>query len=467
MASTALLRKTQHILPLVVWGMGITLAVAQNPPQPSQPASELVSPTDNTSSALAPSNQNANAGTQNRAARGDGPNRSQLTSRRTRAASSNRASIPYMVGDNTSGAIGALRVDGTASFLVTHPSFGGNRLNTAENNSPVVADRLYVSYRHFHNANELSVLGFGGIGGRNSLDVDTYTLGIEKTITENSSCEFRLPISEQLTSNIAISQTTGPQISIPLADRKTNVGNLGIIFKLAMFSTEEFYVSSGVGLNLPTAPDVSVQYTVNDPQFPAIGPGGPIGQTVPMNYRLSAITNNETVNLSPFFSAYWQPESRLYGLGFMQVDTPLNQSTFQTDGSTNIAGQQVFAFNSTGQINQQTLMRGNLGLGAWLWRDECDRTIKSCSLLGEFHYTTSLNDADVIGPVVVARDFGTGNSVLNYGNSANRVDLLNAVLGVQTVIGKTVFLNGVVAPLRSGADRAYDFEYSFSMNRLF
>ena len=497
MLSPAQLRSIHLVLTGLAWAFCATLAFGQDSPSVRQilnedsdadTTAEVVSFTQDSSAGgaiadvgnpnVAGPNSRANSNIQRspngRQDIGNQPsqtpnasNRSQLTSTRRRVAGSNRASTPYMVGDVPGGGKGQLRVQGGTSVLVEHPTFGGGRLNIAENNSPVAADRIFANYRHFENATDINVLSFGTVGGRNSLNVDTFTFGVEKKVTDNSSFEFRVPVSEQLTSNIPIAQTGGAQIAIPLSDRNARVGNLGMIYKLALLSSDEWYFSSGVALNLPTAPDVRVQYTVNDPQFPVTIQGVPIGQTIALNYRLNTVASNETVNLSPFFSAYWQPQSRLYGLGFVQVDTPLNQSTVQTDGSTRINGQQAFAFNTTNQVNQQTLLRGNLGMGAWLWKDEADRTVHSCSILSEFHYTSSLNNADVVGPVVVERNLGNGNSVLNFGNTAGRVDLLNAVLGVQTVIGKTVFVHGFVAPLRSGADKAYDFEYSFSLNRLF
>ena len=496
MLSPTQLRSTQLLLTGAAWAFIATLAFSQSTPaeQSFSDDAEL-----DTTAEVASYNQDSSAGgattdlgnpnTAGPSARANGniqrspngrqdigtqptsnansSNRSQLTSTRRRAAGSNRSSIPYMVGDVPGGGKGELRVRGGTSVLVEHPTFGGSRLNIAENNSPVAADRVFVNYRHFENATDINVLSFGTVGGRNSLNVDTFTFGVEKRFTDISSFEFRLPVSEQLTSNVAIAQTAGQQIAIPLSDRNARVGNLGMIYKLALLSSDDWYFSSGMALNLPTAPDVRVQYTVNDPQFPIINAVGQLGQTVNLNYRLNTLASNETVNLSPFFSAYWQPQSRLYGLGFVQVDTPLNQSTVQTNGATIINGQQVFAFNTTNQVNQQTLLRCNLGMGAWLWKDHTDRTIHSCSILSEFHYTSSLNNADVAGPALVARDLGGSNSVLNFGNTAGRVDLLNAVVGTQAVIGKTVFVHGFVVPMRSGADKAYDFEYSFSMNRLF
>ncbi len=83
------------------------------------------------------------------------------------------------------------------------------------------------------------------------------------------------------------------------------------------------------------------------------------------------------------------------------------------------------------------------------------------------HYTTTLNDADIIGPITVAPDLGIGEQNLRVGNLANRVDSLNLTIGTQATIHKTNFSNGFSVPIRTGTDRGYDFEYSLSINRAF
>ena len=66
-----------------------------------------------------------------------------------------------------------------------------------------------------------------------------------------------------------------------------------------------------------------------------------------------------------------------------------------------------------------------------------------------------------------APDIANSSEFLRFGNFANRFDLLNTLVGVQTVIRQTSISNGIVVPLRSGSDRQYDFEYSLGMNRRF
>ncbi len=109
-----------------------------------------------------------------------------------------------MIGDSPGGGCGAMEVGGFSPFTIGHPTYGCSRLNIAENNTPIVSDRIYTSYRHFHNSTEVDIFSTAPFGGRNSVDIDTITIGIERMLTEQNSIELRVPINRQLTSDIGI-----------------------------------------------------------------------------------------------------------------------------------------------------------------------------------------------------------------------------------------------------------------------
>lgn len=400
---------------------------------------------------------------------------------------SSLSDVPYMIGDTTGGGGAALQLGGfpTAnsvgngnptggekagkpSLLIQHPSFGSSRLNIAENNSPVVSDRVYMNYRHFHNASEIDIFSYSPLGGLKSLDINTWTLGIERKLTDTSSVDIRLPILSQLASNLNITQTTGPVTSFPLHDTDVTVGNLGLIFKMALLQSDELYMSAGTALNLPTAPNVSVRTNINDDQFQNYNPANGLPQGGPFPFRLSMNTRymNDTVNLTPFLGAIIRPTTSIYGMSFLQLDVPLNSSRVDASGTSFANNQLSSAFNLQGRIDQQVLFRTNLAAGKWLWQNDRNRLINSMGIQGEMHYTTSLNDADVIGPIPAAPNLGVG-SALGFSNTANRIDLLDSVIGFQTVLQRTLITNSFIVPIRSGSDRIYDFEYSLSVIRRF
>lgn len=401
---------------------------------------------------------------------------------------SSLSDVPYMIGDTTGGGGAAIQLGGfpnansvgngnpggggekagKPSLLIQHPSFGNSRLNIAENNSPVVSDRVYMNYRHFHNASEIDIFSYSPLGGLKSLDINTWTLGIERKLTDNSSLDIRLPILSQLSSNLNITQTTGPVTSFPLNDTDVTVGNLGLIFKMALLQSDELYMSAGTALNLPTAPNVSVRINISDDQFQNYNPANGLPQGGPFPFRLSMNTRymNDTVNLTPFLGAIVHPNKSIYGMSFLQLDVPLNSSRVDANGTSFVNNQLASAFNLQGRSDQQVLFRTNLAAGKWLWQNDRDRLINSLGIQGEIHYTTSLNDADVIGPIPAVPNLGVG-SALGFGNTANRIDLLDTVIGVQTVLQRTLITNSFIVPIRSGSDRIYDFEYSLSVIRRF
>ncbi len=454
--------------------IGLSLLVHVSDPSNAQ---QVAAPQSGSSTSAGPgpnTSGNTSRNSDNRSPNSRNSSRSRLTSQSSSQARqsnfSGGSNVPYMVGDTPQGAAADFKLAGSANVSIQHPSFGSSRLNVAENESPVVADRVYVNYRHFNNATNVGFFPGAPNAAGNSLDINAWTLGIERKFTDYSSLEFRLPIVSQLTSTPTFSQTSIQNTALPLNDTNVTIGNLGLLFKLAVLQTDSWYWTAGTALNLPTAPTVRVQTVINDEKYRAFNPltGQPIGDTgVPLRLLMNTSVRNETVNLTPFLAGAWRPNDTLFSIGFLQLDVPLNESRISATGTSGSNGQ-VGPIALQGQVAQQVLLRSNLSLGTWLWKNDHDRIFQSCALFGEMHYTTTLNNADQLGPTPVTGPVGINAPVLlSYGNSANRVDTLNSVLGVQALIGRTSISNGFIAPIRNRPDRGYDFEYSLAVNRRF
>src|SRR5690606_31073028 len=156
---------------------------------------------------------------------------------------------PFMIGDNTGGGCGGLFINGALAVSITHPTYGCSRLNIAENNSPIPQNRVYASYRHFHNASLVSIFPHEPTGGSNRLDINRVTLGWEKLITDRTSVEIRVPFNQQLDSDLSFSQFTGQAPSLPLYDTTTELGNVSVVLKSLMFQNRCWSVSAGLALN--------------------------------------------------------------------------------------------------------------------------------------------------------------------------------------------------------------------------
>ncbi len=135
---------------------------------------------------------------------------------------------------------------------------------------------------------------------------------------------------------------------------------------------------------MPTAPNVNVRYRLDDNNFRFYDQNGqPVGPSFPFRASNDTSQTNDTFNAIPFMAGIWKPSATLYGIGFLQIDVPLNQSKVDIAGATFVANQPVALYEFHGRIAQQVLLRTNIGIGKWLWQNDRTRYIKSLSVLGE------------------------------------------------------------------------------------
>ncbi len=387
----------------------------------------------------------------------------------------------YMIADNPGGGGSPVSFmfdkPGVENILglqvnLDQPSFSFGRTNISENNSPLVTDRVYFSYRHFHNSSELSLFPNTPQGGTSSLNIDRFTLGAEKTLGEQHSIEFRAPMNSQLNSNLNFSLSP-TATNLPFKDYNNEFGNLSAIIKGNYFRTETFLFAAGAALTAPTAPDIAVNGRVN---FQNLQVNDPNGVNAPIfvdyNLRLNAYLQNQSFLLTPFVAYLHTPNERIFTQGFLQFDVPLNESNARVSYDTRIdAGVAVFdppPVDASGRVSPQTIMRVDWGIGYWFINEPDAPYLNQMGIMFEAHYTGSLTNSEVFGPTQNFPGLGQYQPVqLTFGNGGNRFDNLNLVAGIPTRIGQTTFTHGFIVPVRNGFDRAFDFEYSFFVNRRF
>jgi hypothetical protein len=304
------------------------------------------------------------------------------------------------------------------NIIAELPASGGTRrVKISENNSPIPRDRLFFTYNHFHNAVRVrSATPF-------DMNVDKYTPGIEKTLWDGlASVELRTPIATAQNPDVDIF-ATGP-------DRESIFGNMNVTTKLLLWQDELDAVAIGLGINLPTGPDSRI--------FPGQVPD-PI-----------LTINNDSVHLLPYLGFLRTPNDRVFIHGYVQVDVDANGNEV-LDGFG----------NSAGVLNDQTLLYADLGMGFWLYRAPHNRIVTGVVPTIEVHYTTSLQDADIVrggilGPV-------------GLGNTFNRVDVANATLGTQFHLssGSTMSVGCALPLSRAESDRQFDAEAIFQFNRFY
>ncbi len=334
------------------------------------------------------------------------------------------ASVPYMFGDSPFGIGGQVfpssHLDSHHTTFSDIPGSGAaRRVKIAENNRALPTDRVFFAYNHFQNAIQGSQFDVGTqTQVARDFSIDQYTVGIEKTFFDKRwSLEMRMPFTGAY-------QANGQGFTASTS----HYGDLALVLKRALYTSDTCLIAAGMGIDLPTGSDA--RGWVND---------------TPYSIR------NEATNLLPFVGFLSQPNDSLFFHGFMQVDVPLYGDPVDL-GDTRL-----------GRLNDQTLMYLDFAMGYWLYRNRHSAIITGMAGVLEFHYTTTLQDADL----VQGSDPGTF-TYLSAGNTYNRVDVVNMTMGVHAQVCQltTIGVGGVV-PLDDRPDRQFDAEVQFFWNQRY
>jgi hypothetical protein len=294
-------------------------------------------------------------------------------------------------------------------YLADLPPLGGaRRMKISENNKALPMDRVYFTYNHFHNSLESIVPPAG------PFSVDQYTVGFEKTFCCGLySAEVFMPL---------VGEFAYEEPGLRIANG--NVGNLGFVFKRLLWTTQTGAAAAGLTLDVPTGSDL-------------------IARTPTEEVAL----RNDAVHLGPYVGFLRVPNDVIFYQGFLQLDLAANSNRVQFNGL------------DVGKYTEQNLLFVDLCLGRWLYRDPSASRFRGLAAVLEYHYTTTLQDADVVGYEI------QGNWI-ELRNLHNRMDVQNLTVGLHAQVGKTTIRLGGVLPLED-SDRLFDAEVQLSINRYF
>lgn len=319
----------------------------------------------------------------------------------------------------------------TGSFSVPPPG-GGRRVKISENNKALPDDRLIFSYNHFENALQFTEMELNNPGSAvtQTFPIDRYTIGIEKTFLDGFwSCEVRMPFQGAFDFEGTNIRGTGGQ-----------VGNLAVIAKHLLYQDEELATVIGLGIDIPTGSDFEIIDGSALPFFPAT----------------QVTFHNDALHLLPYAGFLFGGDRPYFVNGFLQVD-------IATEGNRLEAGPVGGPSRILGRFNEQNLLFVDLGTGYWLYRDEFnDGGLTNLAAILEFHYTSSLQDTDVIQGNIGGRPF-------NYTNNFNRFDIVNVTAGFQAQFNNRTSLRVAgVFPLGEADDeRFFDSEVQVQVNRRY
>lgn len=292
------------------------------------------------------------------------------------------------------------------------PTGGGTaRLRIADNNKALPQDRIYFNYNHFRNALFVEP-GADSSFPSQQFSIDRYTLGFEKTLfSDGFSLEIRAPV-------VGNYQFFSEDFGV----RGSNAGNVSVITKQLLTNTQTSSSVVGLGLNLPTGSDVS-------------------GNVSDVGY----VIQNEAFHFVPYLGFLSAPNDLSFYHAFCSIDVP-------STGDPILASAIGQNNELLGKLTRQTLLAIDVSAGRWLYRDQSAPTLTGLATMLEFHYTTSLTDADQIGSVI-------DTILLEFGNQRHRFDVLNMSFGLhfEFNIDTSIRVAGSF-PLREDPDRDFDAE---------
>src|SRR5262249_14177050 len=114
------------------------------------------------------------------------------------------------------------------------------------------------------------------------------------------------------------------------------------------------------------------------------------------------VIENETFAFSPFVAVLATPTDRFFAQGFLQLDLPINDSDYSFSSTfPGVAGRTPDQLGlapvfTSGRLREETLRHVDVGAGLWVVRTPQARWISGWAPTVELHYTTALDDAEIV-----------------------------------------------------------------------
>lgn len=289
------------------------------------------------------------------------------------------------------------------TVLADATSGGVGRMKMSEGGTVLPQDRVFFRYSH------LSGVGYGD----SRANLNRFVPGFERAFLDGlCSLEIRAPFA---TDARTASSMDGNVIS---NGEHTRFGNFSIYLKTLLIERERFALSGGLGVALPSAEDITVNYANGTPLL-----------------RVA----NESVRLQPFLGSLYYPSERCFVQSFFQVDTAAN-------GNTVLINSSGTGLTEVGRLTDSTNLFVDVGIGYWLYRNNSRRGLTGIVPMLELHHNNALQGSDLLG----AGPFQVSNSL---GNTS----LTNIVVGNTLEFGQRTNLTAAyTGPLGGGLDRQYN-----------
>lgn len=280
--------------------------------------------------------------------------------------------------------------DFVTTLAVPSPSGDGliGRTSVASNTTAIPTNRLYFDYSLVNNAVPTNRLE----------SFDRFTVGFERAINVifegHLSVEARLPFAASLDHRIAVESGMGPS--------QVEMGNALLIVKHMIAESDNFVLSGGLGLQLPTGSDVEIE-SLDGTKF--------------LRY------DNETTHLKPFLGFAYVPDEHFFMQGFFEYDTPAgtNQVMLNLDGG---------GLQTVGRLRDSSHLLFDVSAGYWIDAPGDNRFVRRWAPTLEMHFDRGMGDTSVL----------TGNSYRLLDISDSR-ELLNLIVGATIDLDNNRYLS--------------------------
>lgn len=327
------------------------------------------------------------------------------------------ASTPEMMGDffGPGGVPSVFDRDSyTYSAVIPSAAYALGRMKMAENNSPIPRDRVFFNYSLFT----------GVPLAQNPITVNRFSPGFEKTFLDGlASFEVRTPFGTSLDNDVMANGLT--------SDTEFQFGNLFLALKGVLLQHNNWLLTGGTSVLVPTAQDTRVIDPISNAEFLRI--------------------ENESTHIMPFLGGAYLPSDLWFAQWMVQCDIDANGNPVTTTNGTQRT--------HIGTLQDFTLLYTDISLGYWLYKSGYNgrQTITGIAPVAEVHYNRALNDADMVADA---------NNVVS--NTLTDFDNVNIQVGLIFNIHNNSRLGlGYATPLGNTHDRVFDNEFRVTFNRYF
>lgn len=299
--------------------------------------------------------------------------------------------------------------------------YGLGRQKITENMTPIPTDRFIFDYSYFHGV----PLSYGKMG------VNRLTPGFEKTfLNKRFSLEMRLPFATTIDNDLHTDNSTELNV--------LQLGDMTMILKYLLLRRERFAMTVGLAWSVPLADDMRLFDTVSGNEL--------------------IRWENETCHIMPYVGMLYMPTDRLFMQACFQIDAAACGDPTYVANISDPSGQMI----RVGKTYDRTFSYTSLSIGYWLRRQIRHNILqKGLNLIGELHWTQSLDRADGVFYEQDGHTFNIGESRGNY-------SVLNLTLGSRIQLNPKLNIGlGYSVPLSNGSQKQFDGEFRLTCNRYF